>query len=95
MHYNIFIFLTSHIQRFYFNKIFHGLVLESQEHTAILTSRDINKNHSTMHNNVSHFMQFGKYSMKDFWYEIPIPCESRLRHKTEHCSDTASHFESS
>lgn len=61
MHYNIFIFLTSHIQRFYFNKIFHGLAVESQEHTAILTSRDINKTHSTMHNNVSHLVEFGKY----------------------------------
>lgn len=48
-----------------------------------------------MHNNVSHFVQFGKYSTKDFWSEIAIPCESTLRHKTEHCSDTANHFESS
>lgn len=94
MYYNTFIFFTSHTQRFYFNKIFHALVLESQEHTAILTSTDINKTHSTMHNNVSHLVEFDKYATRDFWYEIAIPCESTLRHTTEYCSETASHFKS-
>lgn len=94
MHYNIFIFLTSRIQRFDFNKIFHGLVSESQEHTVILTSTDTNKTHSTMHDNVSHLVEFGKCSAREFWYEIAIPCESTLRHTTEYCSDIASHFKS-
>lgn len=66
MHYNTFVFLTSNIERFYFNQTFHVLVLESQEHIAILNFTNISKTHSTMGMNVFHLVEFSKYSIRDF-----------------------------
>lgn len=64
----------------YLNLAFHISVLESQEHAPILNSVNINKTHHTRSINEFGLVEFPKYSVWDFWYEIAISCGSTFRY---------------